>query len=142
MDRDHGNSSEGAATKARAMILERRPDAFEARKVKVGEGCSCKKNRCLKKYCACVADGLSCDSERCICSDCHNTVAVKIRMEAASTGSFDESFTKIEKGEKEDLFDSSLDVPAKLPDYDETELIHAEQGLRITSPDHIPMAEV
>jgi len=63
-------------------------------------------------------------------------------MEAASTGSFDESFTKIEKGEKEDLFDSSLDVPAKLPDYDETELIHAEQGLRITSPDHIPMAEV
>jgi len=93
-------------------------------------------------YCACVADdGLSCNSDRCICSDCHNTVAAKMRMEAAdyndtNTDSFDECFTKIEKGEKEDLFDSSVVAPAK--DYDETVLFHDVQGLRIASPKNSP----
>jgi len=42
---EQGNSPGGAATQARDAILERRPDAFESRVVKVGEGCSCKKNR-------------------------------------------------------------------------------------------------
>lgn len=42
---EQGNSPGGAATQARVAILERRPDAFESRVVKVGEGCSCKKNR-------------------------------------------------------------------------------------------------
>ena len=96
--------------------------------------------RCLKKYCACVADGLKCDSDRCICSDCHNQFEVADPNDS-KTGSLDESFTKIEKGENEDIFDSPLDVPGKQPDYDETELFHAEQGLRI-APDNIHTAEV
>jgi len=94
----------------------------------------------LKKYCACLAAGLSCDSDRCICSDCHNQFEVA-DSNNAKTGSFNESSTKVEKGEKEGIFDSSLDVPARLPDYDETELFHAEQGLRI-APDNISTAEV
>jgi len=95
----------------------------------------------LKKYCACFAAGLSCDSDRCICSDCHNQFEVADSNDS-KTGSIDESYTKIVKGEKEDICsDSSLDAPAKLPEYDESELFHGEQGLRI-APDNIPMAEV
>jgi len=144
---DHGNSSEGAATKARAMILERREDAFEARVVKVGEGCACKKNRCLKKYCACVADGLSCDSDRCSCRDCHNTVAVKMQMEVTDsnetvTDSFDESFMITAKDEKADITDSTLDEPSPPPDYDETSLFTNEEVLPAASPDSFPIAEV
>mmetsp|Transcript_10141 Transcript_10141/g.14645 ORF Transcript_10141/g.14645 Transcript_10141/m.14645 type:complete len:97 (-) Transcript_10141:64-354(-) len=46
------------------------------------------------------------------------------------------AFTKIEKGEKEDLFDSSLAAPAK--NYDETVFFHDVQGLRIASPKNSP----
>ncbi len=42
---EQGNGPDGMATQARDAIRERRPDAFETRVVKVGEGCSCKKNR-------------------------------------------------------------------------------------------------
>jgi hypothetical protein len=34
--------------------------------------------RCLKKYCACVADGLPCDDDRCSCIECENTVLARM----------------------------------------------------------------
>lgn len=41
----------GKRFKAINAILERRPDAFKPRTKDSEEGCRCKKNRCLKKYC-------------------------------------------------------------------------------------------
>lgn len=40
----------GIRTKTITEILRRRPDAFEKRE-RTQEGCRCKKNQCLKKYC-------------------------------------------------------------------------------------------
>lgn len=41
----------GIRTKTIEEIMLRRPDAFEPRTRDADEGCRCKKNRCLKKYC-------------------------------------------------------------------------------------------
>ena len=83
-----------ARDKAIKEVLSRRPDAFEAREKKTGEGCSCKKNRyveanrvaqtcrlhahrlfvscsCLKKYCDCFAIAEAC-TDKCSCIDCGN----------------------------------------------------------------------
>eukprot|EP00957_Ditylum_brightwellii_P183291 13961619-Ditylum_brightwellii.AAC.1 len=62
----------GARAEAIEAILARRPDAFEVRVKKVGEGCSCKKNRCLKKYCVCYNHGLKCNRDKCRCNNCAN----------------------------------------------------------------------
>lgn len=62
----------GARTVAIQSILDRRPDAFDVRTKRTGEGCSCKKNRCLKKYCDCFSSGVKCDPDKCRCVDCHN----------------------------------------------------------------------
>ena len=35
------------------------------------QGCTCKKSRCIKKYCECFANGLQC-CEDCSCADCCN----------------------------------------------------------------------
>jgi len=55
-----------------AAILLRRPDAFDKKIKKTGEGCSCKKNRCLKKYCDCFSNGLKCKEGQCRCNNCQN----------------------------------------------------------------------
>ena len=34
-------------------------------------GCKCKKNKCLKKYCGCFASGMLC-GDLCICANCEN----------------------------------------------------------------------
>lgn len=39
--------------------------------------CTCKKTRCLKKYCVCYAQGKACGSQ-CFCDDCENTSARKM----------------------------------------------------------------
>ncbi|CAB9530914.1 tesmin/TSO1-like CXC [Seminavis robusta] len=58
---------------AMKTIKARRPNAFETRPTKkTGEGCSCKKNRCLKKYCDCFANGVICIDEKCTCKSCGN----------------------------------------------------------------------
>jgi len=67
-----GNSPDGAATKAKAMICQKNPDAFKGKEKKEGTGCGCKNNRCLKKYCACLKQGISCDNDSCGCIDCKN----------------------------------------------------------------------
>lgn len=62
------NETGGKRQEAVSEILLRRIDAFESRpKKKTGEGCACKKNRCLQKYCDCFATKSDC-TERCRCS--------------------------------------------------------------------------
>ena len=61
----------GARTMAILAIEKRRDDAFGKRAKQTGLGCSCKTNKCLKKYCACYAEGNSC-ADKCGCVDCHN----------------------------------------------------------------------
>jgi len=43
-------NDEPIRTDAMKAILARRPDAFKERVKMIGVGCSCKKNKCLKKY--------------------------------------------------------------------------------------------
>jgi Tesmin/TSO1-like CXC domain, cysteine-rich domain len=66
------NGPSGARTIAMANISKRRQDAFQKRKKQTGLGCSCKRNKCLKKYCACYSEGTSCDDSKCECVNCHN----------------------------------------------------------------------
>ena len=53
-----------------------KPESFGKKTKKTGEGCSCKNNRCLKKYCDCFRNGTAC-SEKCLCLDCANIAANK-----------------------------------------------------------------
>mmetsp|Transcript_4969 Transcript_4969/g.10214 ORF Transcript_4969/g.10214 Transcript_4969/m.10214 type:complete len:627 (-) Transcript_4969:21-1901(-) len=62
----------GARTIAIREILERRPDAFEPREHRAREGCNCKKNKCLKKYCECFRAGIKCNRNYCRCTNCKN----------------------------------------------------------------------
>ena len=64
----------GARTMAMVNISKRRHGAFGKREKQVGLGCSCKRNKCLKKYCACYAEGTPCDDDKCGCVNCHNEV--------------------------------------------------------------------
>ena len=52
----------GSRAMAVAEIMLRRPDAFKPRKRDAEEGCKCKKNKCLKKYCICFNQGFKCDN--------------------------------------------------------------------------------
>lgn len=61
----------GEVSKARAEKLSRNPKAFDKKVKKTGEGCACKNNKCLKKYCDCFSNGIQCTSS-CICRDCQN----------------------------------------------------------------------
>ena len=61
----------GARSAALASVLSRRPDAFQYRPKLPEGGCKCKKNRCLKKYCACFGKGRRC-GPACICRNCEN----------------------------------------------------------------------
>lgn len=48
----------GARTKAIKECLGRNENAFGPRKRNSGEGCSCKKTNCLKKYCVSVKSSM------------------------------------------------------------------------------------
>lgn len=61
----------GRRSLARHVCLQRNPDAFVKKVKKIGQGCSCKNSRCLKKYCDCFSSGISC-SNKCSCTDCAN----------------------------------------------------------------------
>ncbi|KAL7542764.1 hypothetical protein ACHAXR_013096 [Thalassiosira sp. AJA248-18] len=62
----------GIRTKTVEAVLARRPDAFEPRTRDADEGCRCKKNRCLKKYCICFNQGNKCVPRQCRCKNCEN----------------------------------------------------------------------
>ena len=65
------NGRNGARTKAIKECLAKNPNAFKKRQKGSDEGCGCKKNRCLKKYCVCFNAGVLCD-ESCRCQNCGN----------------------------------------------------------------------
>ena len=50
-----------------------RRTASSKRKAPEISGCTCKKTRCLKKYCECYRVGNKCDPSVCRCRDCSNT---------------------------------------------------------------------
>mmetsp|Transcript_40767 Transcript_40767/g.57327 ORF Transcript_40767/g.57327 Transcript_40767/m.57327 type:complete len:281 (-) Transcript_40767:606-1448(-) len=57
---------------ARKLVLEKRgPKAFARLGWTTPEGCRCKKNRCLKKYCQCFSQNVECN-HNCYCTDCEN----------------------------------------------------------------------
>ena len=56
---------------AMQSALQKRPDAFGTRVKKVGLGCACKNNRCIRKYCECFRNGLAC-TDKCSCANCEN----------------------------------------------------------------------
>ena len=62
---------DGALFRAKGEYMSRKPGAFGKKKKKVGQGCSCRNNRCLKKYCACFREEIAC-SAKCTCIDCAN----------------------------------------------------------------------
>jgi hypothetical protein len=66
------NGPDGERTVAITSILRRRHDAFEKREKPMGLGCNCKRNKCLKKYCACFSEGTICTYQKCGCLNCHN----------------------------------------------------------------------
>lgn len=62
----------GIRTNAIRAVIERRGmEAFQPRSKDTEDGCRCKKNKCLKKYCICFGAGMKCD-HRCRCKDCGN----------------------------------------------------------------------
>lgn len=63
----------GERTLAVQLCLEKRPDAFQIRVREPGNGCSCKNNRCVRKYCECFRSSLAC-TEKCTCRQCENRV--------------------------------------------------------------------
>lgn len=66
------SGTRGARSVAITNLLKKRADAFDVREKKPsGNGCKCKNNKCLKKYCVCFSNGVKCSGCRCI--DCENT---------------------------------------------------------------------
>ena len=53
-------------------VMEKRADAFVIKPKVIGQGCACKNNKCLRKYCECYRTGLKCNPLKCTCRDCEN----------------------------------------------------------------------
>jgi Tesmin/TSO1-like CXC domain, cysteine-rich domain len=62
---------EGHRHAAIQTVMEKRADAFTVKPKVIGQGCACKNNRCLRKYCECFRTGLLC-SDKCTCRECEN----------------------------------------------------------------------
>ena len=62
---------DGLRQQAIHLCLEKRPDAFKARVREKGNGCACKNNRCIRKYCECFRMDRQC-TEKCSCRLCAN----------------------------------------------------------------------
>ena len=100
----------GRRTAAIQSILDRRPDAFDVRVKKTGEGCSCKKNKCLKKYCDCYNIGIKCDEEKCRCVDCENYPSAYDRHGDDSSVSYNDENDQIIDYEDDEEVSSLIDI--------------------------------
>lgn len=76
----------GDLYRAKKEYLLRKPNAF-GKKVKKsgGESCSCRNNKCLKKYCRCFRNAVSC-TDICSCVSCANKSASDMKVGADSFG--------------------------------------------------------
>jgi hypothetical protein len=72
------NDKGGRLKAAKRDYLLRKPQSFGKKRKKIGEGCACKNNRCLKKYCDCFRTEISC-SDNCCCVSCENVGMQKRR---------------------------------------------------------------
>lgn len=68
-----GNTTEACGDRQAAIqhAKEKRADAFVIKPKVIGQGCACKNNRCLRKYCECFRTELQC-TPKCRCRDCEN----------------------------------------------------------------------
>jgi hypothetical protein len=77
--------SGGARSVAITNLLIKRPDAFDVREKKPsGNGCKCRNNKCLKKYCTCFSNGVKCTG--CQCIDCGNTESKDVKNGSLDDG--------------------------------------------------------
>ena len=68
-----GNSTDASGDRLAAIqhAMEKRADAFVIKPKVIGQGCACKNNRCLRKYCECFRTELQCTA-KCRCRECEN----------------------------------------------------------------------
>jgi Tesmin/TSO1-like CXC domain, cysteine-rich domain len=68
-----GNTTEASGDRQAAIqhAMEKRADAFVIKPKVIGQGCACKNNKCLRKYCECFRTDLQC-TPKCRCRDCEN----------------------------------------------------------------------
>lgn len=66
------NDLNGNREAAIQHVIEKRSDAFVIKPRLIGQGCACKNNKCLRKYCECYRTGLQCNPNKCTCRDCEN----------------------------------------------------------------------
>jgi Tesmin/TSO1-like CXC domain, cysteine-rich domain len=68
-DNDEHYSNRQAAIQ---NVMEKNVDAFTIKPKMIGQGCACKNNKCLRKYCECYRTGLRCILNKCTCRECEN----------------------------------------------------------------------
>lgn len=68
------DSCNGNREAAIQHVMEKRADAFVIKPKVIGQGCACKNNKCLRKYCECYRTGLRCNPNKCTCRDCENRI--------------------------------------------------------------------
>ena len=61
------------ATAGVTSTVAPRTSATKRKAPDITSGCTCKKTRCLKKYCECYRVGKKCNPDVCSCRDCANT---------------------------------------------------------------------
>lgn len=95
------DNDKGDREMAIQMILEKRPDAFTVKEKEKGQGCACKNNRCIRKYCECFRNNLHCTS-KCSCRACENKQKdqkpeQEEKLQAQTVASFDVNVSAAEQ---------------------------------------------
>lgn len=65
-------SSPATSSEAGSVQVASPPGGSRVRINHNPDHCTCKKSKCVKKYCICFAKGRQCDVEKCKCVDCQN----------------------------------------------------------------------
>ncbi|KAM3140545.1 hypothetical protein pb186bvf_007357 [Paramecium bursaria] len=74
MDCCNNDKNQQILEQTKQQIIQKNPEAFQP--VEILKTCSCKKSRCLKKYCECYHSGQRC-GEQCKCEGCENKIEEK-----------------------------------------------------------------
>eukprot|EP00985_Skeletonema_marinoi_P032811 scaffold39679_cov153-Skeletonema_marinoi.AAC.4 len=131
MNLDKYSGPSGARTNAINECLAKNPKAFEKRQKGNDEGCGCKKNKCLKKYCVCFNAGVKCD-ESCRCRNCENQEVVEEDnfLTSAVTGAADanaqpKSEVFVEEPPTKYVKVASMPLPATSPVTDSSDSLES-----------------